>query len=165
VTDPPASAMATAAPAALAPSYAIRESGWATAAAASPLAGADVPEGGLPVGKRLGDVDKISLVRLSGVSKALVLKVSDAPGANRFTDQAKLQACRILDASWQAQRGMPLDQAPPYDRAACALGEAQADGTWRFDLSAFKDAADARGFALVPAPGAGSDFQVVFQPA
>ena len=158
-------AATTTATVALAPSYAVREGGWATAQSTSPLSSAGIPEGGLPIGKRLGDVDKVSFVRLAGASTALVLKVSDATGANRFTDSAKVQACRILASSWQAQAGMSLEQAPPYDRNACAAGAVQADGTWRFDLSAFKDAADARGFALVPAADAGTDFQLVFQPS
>lgn len=150
---------------ALAPTYTVREGGWATAQSTSPLATAGIPEGGLPVGKRLGDLDKLSFVRLAGASNALVLKVSDATGANRFTDQAKVQACRILASTWQAQPGQSLEQAPPYDRNACAVGAVQADGTWRFDLSGFKDAADTKGFALVPAADAGTDFQLVFQPS
>ncbi|HVM07945.1 MAG TPA: hypothetical protein VM345_05765 [Acidimicrobiales bacterium] len=157
-----ASSPSTSVSAALAPSYTVREGGWATAGSSSPLSGAGVPEGGLPVGKRLGDTDKISFVRLGGASKALVLNVSTATGANRFPDAAKVRACRILSPSWEAKPAQSFDAAPPYDRNACSIGEAQADGTWRFDLDGFSDAADARGFALVPADDAGSDFQLVF---
>lgn len=162
---PEAPSTTTASTPVLAPSYSVREGGWATAQSGSPLSGAGIPEGGLPIGKRLGDLDKISFIRLAGASNALVLKMSDATGANRFTDQAMVQACRILAPNWQAQPSQSLEQAPPYDRNACAVGAAQDDGTWRFDLSAFNDAADTKGFALVPAPDAGADFQLVFQPS
>jgi hypothetical protein len=144
------------------PTFKVRELGWATAQAGNPVATAGIPEGGMPVGKRLGEVDKISFVRLSGSSSVLTLHVVEDPTATRLADSAGVRACRITESSWKAQTGVALDQAPSYDKSACAVGRAGDDGTWTFDLRAFDDAADARGFALVPTADAASDFQVVF---
>lgn len=152
------------APAEVAPTHTIVAAGWATANAAT-IGGVGVPEGGLPVGRRLGEDDKLSFVRLGASSTRLVLRLVDDAGGQRFADSATVQACRILVAGWEAKPAMSMSEAPPHDRTSCAVGERNDDGTWTFDLSRFTDRTDQKGFALVPGPDAPADFQVTFDSA
>jgi hypothetical protein len=75
-----------------------------------------------------------------------------------------VQACRVTDASWAEGRGVALSSAPAYDANACVKGTRSTDGFWSFDLAAFPDRTDAKGFALVVAPDGGLDFQVNLTP-
>ncbi|MEA3075820.1 MAG: hypothetical protein QOF60_728 [Actinomycetota bacterium] len=134
---------------------------WATNGSGTPLATQDVPDGSLPVGKRVGQEDKRSYVRLSGTDT--VLRLSEV-GSGRSTGGSvvSVQACRVTQAGWAEGRGVALSSAPPFDSTACVKGERATDGVWEFDLSAYSDRTDAKGFALVVAPDGGVDFQVNF---
>jgi len=134
---------------------------WASREAGTPLAGTDVPAGTLPVGNRLGQVDKASFVRLSGTATSLTL-TADPSGARNLAGAGSVQACPVT-ASWTAGDAMPLDQAPAYDTTKCVAGTHPDDSSWSFDLGAFADRAGGNGFALVPAPDAPVDFQVAFK--
>lgn len=134
---------------------------YATNGAGTPLATQDVPEGSLPVGKRLGQEDKRSYVRLAGTQTELRLSES---GTGRSTGNSvvAVQACRVTAAGWSEGRGVALSAAPAFDANACVKGQRATDGVWSFDLSPYPDRTDAKGFALVVAPDSGVDFQVNF---
>jgi hypothetical protein len=134
---------------------------WASRDAGTPLASTDVPAGTLPVGNRLGQLDKASFVRLSGTATTLTL-TADPSGARNLAGAGSVQACPVT-ASWTAADAMALDQAPAYDTTKCVAGTHPDDSTWSFDLGAFADRAGGNGFALVPAPDAPVDFQVAFK--
>jgi hypothetical protein len=166
-TGPPAMAAAPPDPAVSGPSggtdeLRIVESGWATAAAGTPLGEAGVPEGALPVGKRASRDDKYSFLRLAGDGAVLQLTLAEGTGANRFATQADVIACAITDSGWMAEEGVSFDDAPPFDCDVSVPGVAAEDGTWTFDLSSLPDGAGEIGLALVPGPDAGVDFQVAF---
>jgi hypothetical protein len=158
----------TAAPAAPAPApspapvvaLSVREFGWAAALSGSGLSTADVPEGTMPVANRLGQLDKVSFVRLDGTDTTLTLR-EDAAGAREAVGAALVVACPITDPSWVAGPDQSLDDAPSWDDAACVAGS-EADGAWTFDLSRFDGRDGPTGFALVPATDAPADFQVTF---
>ncbi len=140
----------------------IRASGWASATGGSPLGATDVPDGSLPVGNRVGQVDKVAFVRLSGDRSALVLAEDAAGRRGGPFDASPVQACQIVDAGWQAGEDQALADAPEWDPEACVAAQRGADGTWTIPLLAFADPTDERGLALVPAPDAPIDFQVAF---
>ncbi len=158
-TPPPAGGAERAAP--LEASYRIAASGWASRAAGTPLDGVEVPEGSLPVGRRAGQTDRLSFVRLEGSSTALILTPVPDQGANRFARLAGVALCPITEPSWAPAEGVPLDEAPEHDCGAAIEGEAGEDGRWTFDLTGVAEPTSASGFALVPA-GSAPDFQVAF---
>ena len=140
----------------------ITAAGWASATGATPLGSTGVPEGKLPVGKRIGQVDKYSFVRLVGEQKVLQLRTS-AEGARTTTGVVGVSVCQITDASWEEAENVPSDRAPEYDAEQCVEGEPAADGSsWSFNLLTFASPTDPRGFALVPT-GDSIDFQVNFE--
>jgi hypothetical protein len=110
------------------------------------------------VGKRIGQVDKFSFVRLQGEAAVLVL-AEVADGARTTTGNVGISACQITAAGWAEQENVPSDRAPKYDASACAVGSRGADGSWSFNLLMFATRTDARGFALVPT-GDSIDYQV-----
>jgi hypothetical protein len=134
---------------------------WATNGSGTPLATQDVPNGSLPVGKRVGQEDKRSYVRLSGTDT--LLRLAEA-GSGRSTGGSvvSVQACRVTQADWAEGSGVALSSAPAFEATSCVKGQRATDGVWEFDLSAYPDRADAKGFALVVAPDGGVDFQVNF---
>lgn len=143
----------------------VREAGWASQGAGTPLATVGVPDGTLPVGTRLGQVDKASFVRLDGDATTLVL-AEEPSGARASVGDPAVQACVIVadDAAWTAAEGMSFDDAPAWDPNACADGVRGDDGTWTFDLGTLALHAGDAGFALVPTADAPVDFQVAFAP-
>ena len=140
---------------------------WATGTGAgTPLATAGVPDGTLPVGRRLGSDDKRSFVHLTGTASVLTLKV-DAGGARAAVNgDAKILVCQVRAGGWKENPGSSFADEPSYDDTGCHAGTPSADGTsWTFDLSSFRSPADDRGLALVPDPMAATDFQVTFSRA
>ena len=138
----------------------IVEAGWASATGATPLGGTGVPEGVLPVGKRIGQVDKYSFVRLDGEQRVLTL-TRDPAGDRTTTGAVGVSICQITDPGWKAADNVPSDAAPKYDTATCVKGD-PGDGTsWTFNLVTFSSPSDPRGFALVPT-GDSIDYQVAF---
>lgn len=122
----------------------------------------EVPEGSLPVGARVDQVDKASYIRLSGSGSSLVLtELADGRRGSDF-ESAPVQACQITDPGWQAAENMSFDEAPAHDPDVCVPASMLPDGRWSIPLTMFADPTDDRGIALVPAPEAPIDFQVTF---
>lgn len=139
----------------------IVRSGWWSRTAGTPLATADVPEGTLPVGKRVGQDDKRSFIELAGEESILEMK-EEAEGGRQQLGAAQLQLCP-LTAEWEDAEGMT--ESPPFDANSCVAGSYGNGGIWSFDLTQFGNAAAWAGFAIVPAPSAPVDFQVNLLPA
>jgi hypothetical protein len=140
------------------------EYGWATATAGTPLAASDVPDGTMPVGKRIGRDDKLSFVRLDGTTTDLVLSEASSGQRTPPAGAIGVQACQSTEADWTPGGGKTFDEAPAYDSTQCVAGVRSADGQWRFDLTRFIPRTDRRGFVLVSTPDAAIDFQVAFKP-
>lgn len=134
---------------------------WASTTGGTPLP-TEVPEGSLPVGARVDQVDKASYIRLSGGGSALVLtELADGRRGSDF-ETSPVQACQITDPGWEAAENMSFDEAPVHDPERCVAATMLADGRWSIPLTGFADPTDDRGIALVPAPDAPIDFQVTF---
>ena len=136
-------------------------SGWWSRTSGTPLATTDVPEGTLPVGKRVGQDDKRSFIELAGDESILTLK-EEADGSRQQLGSPQIQICPIT-AEWEDAEGM--SESPPYDTNSCVAGSYGDGGVWTFELTQFGAAADWAGFAIVPAPGSPVDFQVNLLPA
>lgn len=140
-------------------------SGWASSTGGTPLATSEtegVPEGTLPVGTRVGQSDKVSFVRLAGTASSLVL-AEDAAGRRGSAFEAPpVELCPITDEQWEQGEAQPMSAAPAHDAERCVAAQQRSDGTWAFDVVAFDDPADPRGFVLVPSAEAPIDFQVTF---
>jgi hypothetical protein len=136
----------------------VRGFGWGSSLSGVPNNG--VPDGTMPVAKRLGNLDKASFIRLSGTATVLTL-LEDTAGAREAIGDGLVVACAITDAGWEEKPDQALADAPSWDANACVTG-IERDDTWTFDFSAFDDRAGQAGFALVPAPGAPADFQLTF---
>lgn len=134
---------------------------WASRTGGTPLAKQGVPEGTLPVGSRVED-DKLTYVRLAGDGTVLGMAV-DPTGARDTNGPAKIQACKVTEAWKDGAEAIPIQERPAHDINRCAQGTLSASGAWVFDLSSFPNRADQFGFALVPAEGAGLDWQVTFR--
>lgn len=135
--------------------------GWAGSTGAVDVSVSPVPEGTLPVANRLGGVDKVSFVRLTGTATTLRLE-EDVEGAREALGAAAIQLCPIEDAGWAEEPGQSMDAAPTW-ADSCVAG-VEADDAWTFDLSGLGDPASPNGFALVPGADAPADFQVTLQP-
>lgn len=140
----------------------ITASAWASRTAGTPIADVGVPADTLPVGTRVGQIDKASFIRLAGGEEQLRLK-ENASGKRTTTGTATVQACRVAESGWEEAEAMSFSEAPEWSADDCILGERSEDGMWTFDLGPFDDRTDDRGFALVPGPGAPADFQVAFE--
>ena len=138
----------------------IRGSGWATRLPPTPLPGDDVPDGTLPVGNRIGTVDRVSFVRLSGDGATLELD-EDGDAAREALGAAAVALCPILDGAWSEGPEQSFDDAPEWDEESC-VGGAESGDRWTFDLGSFDDRTGDAGFALVPTTDAPPDFQVAF---
>ena len=139
----------------------IVRSGWWSRTAGTPLAATDVPEGTLPVGKRVGQDDKRSFIELAGEQSLLTLK-EEAEGGRQALGAAKIQLCP-LTSEWEDAEGMT--ESPPFDANSCVTGSYGEGGVWTFDLTQYGDASVWPGFAIVPTPDAPVDFQVNLLPA
>ena len=134
--------------------------GWASATGATPLGATGVPANTLPVGKRIGQVDKYSFVRLEGDDQVLTLRLH--ADKRTTTGVVAVSICQITDANWQAAENVPSDRAPKYDTSTCVPGD-PGDGTaYSFNLVTFSSSSDPRGFALVPT-GDSIDYQLAFE--
>ena len=142
----------------------VMEYGWATATAGTPIASSDVPEGSMPVGKRIGQNDKISFLRLIGTATLLELHEASEGQRTPPVGEIGVQLCQSTEAEWSGGDAQTFDAAPSWDGDQCVDGVRSGDGTWTFDLSGFESAEDRRGFVLVPAADAAVDFQVSFAP-
>ena len=133
--------------------------GWASASTGSLLSLLDdVPDNSLPVGARLGAVDKASFVRFDVPPANLELTV--AASGQRLAENAAINACAITTEGWRSGDDMTFAAAPKWDAARCVSGSR--DGTtWRFATGGLRSP---NGVALVPAAGS-VDFQVVFERA
>ncbi len=138
----------------------VAEAGWSGSDGGLPAAGADVPDGSLPVSSRLGEPDRRTYVRLTGTATVLVLAVTSDPVGSRFTDAAVIWLCPITGSGWHAKKAMAEADAPAYDCTTHGVGTAGPE-QWSFDLSRFGAPSRPNGFALVAAPGA-AEFQILF---
>lgn len=138
-------------------------SGYTSATGGTPLSGPEVPEDGLPVGARLGQVDKMSFLRLAGTGTSLRFGLVEDPGANQLEQVAAVEACPITEEDWSIDEpGAPPSQAPAYDSTRCVAGERESDGSWMFDLAVLAPLEGGSGVALVPVVDGASTFQVTF---
>ena len=137
---------------------------WASREAGTPVSATGVPDGSLPVGNRLAQVDKASFVGLDGNGSTLVLR-ANPDGDRSLAGPAAVQACAITSPQWADGDAISFDQAPTYDTQGCVVAKQADDGSWRFDLGGLMARAGSNGFALVPAPQAPADFQVAFEPS
>lgn len=142
---------------------AVISSGYTSATGGTPLSGPEVPEDGLPVGVRLGQVDKMSFLRLAGTGTSLRLAVVEDPAANQLEQLAAVEACPITEDGWTIDEpGAPPSQAPAHDATRCVAGERESDGSWTFDLARLAPLEGRAGVALVPVVDGAATFQVTF---
>lgn len=138
-------------------------SGYTSSTSGTPLSGPEVPEDGLPVGTRLGRVDKMSFLRLAGSGTVLRLRLVDEPAAHLLVPVAAVEACAITEEGWAIDEpGAPPQAAPRHDTDRCAPGSEDADGTWHFDLARLQPLDGDVGIALVPVTEGATTFQVTF---
>lgn len=137
-------------------------SGWSGADGGTPVAGADVPDGSLPVSSGTGEQGRRSYLKLKGTAHVLTLSVVSDPVGSRFAGNAAVWICPLAPAAAGVpiERAMPDANAPAYDCTTHVAGVPGA-GAWTFDLASIAPASRTNGFALVPAEGA-SDFQILF---
>lgn len=140
----------------------VRGFGWAGSLSGTGLGTTTVPDGTMPVGSRLGELDKASFVRLSGTTTSLVL-TEDTSGAREALGAGLVRACAIVESDWAEVPDQSFEDAPEIDTDQCVTG-IEDDNTWTFDLSRFANRTSQAGFALLPAAGAPPDFQITFQP-
>lgn len=141
----------------------IIDSGYTSSTAGTPLAGPEVPEDGMPVGVRLGRVDKASYARLAGTGRMLRLRLVSDPAANQLVSLAAVRACVITEAGWVLPTpGAPPDEAPDHDPTRCVEATSEQDGVWTVDLAPLGDFDPLAGIALLPLYEAPSTFQVTF---
>lgn len=137
----------------------VLHTGWATRAAGTPVAAVGVPEGSLPVGNRVGQIDKASFLRLGGGWQSLALDVD--PDGTAGIGEAAVQACAITTAAWEPVAGSGFDEAPEWNPDDCAAGVTGAAGDqWTFEIGRIEQRF---GIALVPGPGAPVEFQIAFR--
>jgi hypothetical protein len=117
----------------------------------------------MPVGNRIGRLDKATFVRLSGSSSTLVLTENTA-GTRESLGTAAIVACPILSGDWQEKQAQSFDSSPTWATKGCVTASRKGS-TWTFDLTAFADRTGQNGFALVPAANAPADFQIAFKPS
>lgn len=122
----------------------------------------EVPEGSLPVGTRVDQMDKASYIRLDGAASSLLLtELADGRRGGDF-EAPPVQACQITEPGWEPAENMSFGDAPAHDPEVCVPATMLPDGRWSIPLNLFADPTDDRGIALVPAPDAPIDFQVTF---
>ncbi len=143
------------------PQLTIRGWAWASRVPAGTVPADAVPENTLPVGKRLGQVDRVSFIRLDGTEGTLTLTEADA-GAREALGAGKVAACPVLVSDWAEGADQSFADAPPWSTDSC-VGSVEKDGRWVFDLGSFPFRTGPAGFALVPAADAPPDFQVTFR--
>lgn len=144
----------------------VTDGGFASAHAGTPLAAVGVPDGSVAVGRRAGQTDKISYLRLAGRGGMLDLEI-DPNGANVLDPLAGLMLCVVTEAGWTVGHGdVSLADAPPFDCTNGIVGTRGDTGErWIFDVSLL-DLATIPGVAIVPDDDAvAPQFQVVFRVA
>jgi hypothetical protein len=139
----------------------ITATSWASRTAGTPVAANGVPAGSLPIGKVVGQDDKMSFIRLSSRPDRIVLK-PHAEG-QRTPETGVIQACMIKTVGWHGGEAVAFDAAPERDCSVSVTGVRAEDGSWSFDLRPF-EGRSGDGIALLPGPGAPLDFQVAFLP-
>lgn len=160
--SPPSSSPTTTIAGSSAPSaLTVRGSGWATRVPPGTVPADAVPEGTLPVANRLGQVDRVSFIRLAGSSGTLTL-VEDDEGAREALGAGAVAICPIVVSDWAEEEAQAFADAPAWSTSSC-VGSVESDGTWVFDLSSFPFRTGPAGFALVPSDDAPADFQVTFR--
>lgn len=137
------------------PAPSIRYTAWAQAERPTSLLAEEPADDVLPVAARLGEVDRVSFLRLEGPWDELVLRF--APGSSEPPTDG-LAACPIVTATWDPARGEAIADAPRWDPASCVLGSPGV-GAWHFAVGAIDRT---HGVAIVPDPEAGIDFGVAF---
>jgi hypothetical protein len=142
---------------------AVRGFGWAASLPGTGVGPGAVPAGTMPVGVRLGELDKVSFLRLSGTADTLTLH-EDTSGAREALGAGAVRACAIVEDDWAEQPDQAMADAPKIDTNHCVAGE-EVDNIWTFDLSAFANRTGQSGFALLPTASAPADFQLTFAPA
>lgn len=133
---------------------------YASRTAGTPLASNGVPANSLPVGKQLGQEDKVSFIRLSNAPDRLVLKAN--PAGDRSSATAAIQVCMVKTTGWSGGEAVAFSAAPERDCTVSVLGGRAEDGSWSFDLRPF-EGRGGDGFSFAPAPGSPVDFQVAFE--
>lgn len=134
---------------------------WASRTGGTPVGGTGVADNTLPVGKRIGQRDKLSFVRLSGSQTTLTLS-PDTATSRTTTGEVAISACQITTRGWPEAVNQTFDQAPKFDEQACVVASVDPSGAFTFDFSLFPDRTDDRGFALVPT-GPSVDYQINFR--
>lgn len=135
---------------------------WMSQSAGTPLAASGVPEKSFPVGKALGQEDKVTFLRISGSPDRIRLK-EHAEG-QRSPDTAVIQVCLVKTVGWSSGEAVASGDAPERDCTVSVLGVRSDDGTWSFDLRPF-EGRSGDGFSFAPAPDSPLDFQVAFEPS
>lgn len=139
----------------------IRGSGWATRVPPGAFPADAVPEATLPVANRLGQVDRVSFIRLAGTAGSLTL-VEDEEGARDALGGGQIAICPILVSDWAEDEAQSFSDAPAWATDSC-VGSVESGGRWVFDLASFPFRTGPAGFALVPSGDAPPDFQVTFR--
>lgn len=139
----------------------VHDASW-FAASPTPLDSSTVPEGALPVGAVAGEDDVHAFFRVTGTAATLELVESESTGAQRFSEQALVRACPVIDDGWEQTSGGTFADEPAFDDTACIDAVRTGTGTWTIDLGTFDDRGGSRGFALVPAEDA-STFRLTLE--
>lgn len=145
----------------LATPLSVRGWSWASRLPVTPLPTDAVADDTVPVANRLGTVERVAFLRLTGDETELVL-VEDDDSAREALGPAMVAICPVLDDGWETGPGKSFDEAPAWDTETC-VGGVEDDGTWTFDLSAAPDRDADTGFALVPTVEAPADFNIAFR--
>lgn len=104
----------------------------------------NVPKGGLPVGAVAGDPEKVTAIEVRLAAEPgssvrafeMVLRESEAPGANANAEAATILACPVSELFWADGAAAAWKDRPSYDcDVASAKGKRTKNGLWRFDLS------------------------------
>lgn len=132
---------------------------WASRSAGTPLASHGVPEKALPVGKALGQEDKVTFLRLSGSPERIELK--EHADGQRSSATAAIQVCLVKTPGWKSGEAVAFADAPERDCSVSVLGVRAESRSWSFDLRPF-EGRSGDGFSFAPAPGSPVDFQVAF---
>lgn len=139
-----------------------------------PLPTPDVPASDYAVAAKNGDSDKETYLHVgedavptpSTVSRVVVTLKEDGSGANVNDTNALIVAVPVTEFWVDGARGSPYDVKPEPGTTPAVAGK-NSSGTWTFDITPIaKKWADGslanNGVALIPKPGAGLSFEVVW---
>lgn len=133
----------------------VRYTGWASRGSGTPVGAVGVPDGALPVGASVSQVDKVTFLKLEGNWSTLFV-VTDPDGDGGLGAPAVL-ACPI-DGAWDPGADQTFEEAPTWGDA-CTAGR-EVDGGWQFDVG---DLDRTHGVALVPDIESSPDFQIALR--